>query len=372
MTLIFWQNIISPHQLPYIKEICNVFPDIKVLLVVEKQMAEHRKLMGWKTEAVQQRDGFKIVVNPNATQIKSLFEHNPIAQHFFSGIRANPMVLQAFKQSLNYKVKRHLIVEGPTFYKRPRLLHLIKTFIKEKKYFNKINKVYAIGNEAKLWYETWGFSSNNIVPFSYCVEKTKSTNEVSKNLDYVPKLLFVGSLIKLKGLNQFLTVLNKLPHKVVFDIVGEGIEKENLKKIAYNTTKHDIRFLGSKSNSETRRLMCEYDCLVLPSLYDGWGAVINEALMSGLFVLCSSNCGAQQLIIDKFNGIVFSHKKKNDTYNALKYCIKNIEHIRDNKTAIKDWSTCIEGTTLAKYFVSALHTEQPITPPWKVINSNKI
>src|SRR5437870_11248743 len=38
------------------------------------------------------------------------------------------------------------------------------------------------------------------------------------------------------------------------------------------------------------------DLLVLPSRYDGWGAVINEALMSGIPAICSDNCGAADLV----------------------------------------------------------------------------
>ncbi|TVZ47788.1 glycosyltransferase [Olleya sp. Hel_I_94] len=370
MTLIFWQNIISPHQLPYIKEICNVFPDIKVLLVVEKQMAEHRELMGWKTEAVQQRDGFKIVVNPNATQIKSLIEHNLIAQHFFSGIRANPMVLQAFKQSLNYKVKRHLIVEGPFLYKYPRVLHYFKTILTDYKYFKHISNVFAIGSHALNWYPKFGFKKHQIIPFSYCVEHVKVVKS-TRNTGVI-KFLFIGGLTHRKGVDLLLKSFINIKQDYILDIIGDGQERAYLETYCKANDLKNVRFLGTKDNNEIRHLIDNYDVHILPSRHDGWGAVINEALMSGLFVLCSSNCGAQQLIIDKFNGVVFSHKKKNDTYNALKYCIKNIEHIRDKKTAIKDWSTCIEGTTLAKYFVSALQTEQPITPSWKVINSNKI
>lgn len=368
MMLIFWQNIISPHQLPYIKEICNVFPGIKVLLVVEKQMSEHRKLMGWKTEAVQQSDGFKIVVSPNVKQIKALFEHNPEAQHFFSGIRANPMVFQAFKQSLNYKVKRHLIVEGPFLFKYPSVLHYFKTVLTDYKYFKNISSVFAIGSHALNWYPKFGFKKHQIIPFSYCVEEIVETT--SRKNTGVTRFLFIGGLIPRKGVDLLLKAFLDIKQNYSLDIIGDGQERAFLETYCKNNGLKNVRFLGTKDNDEIRHLINNYDVHILPSRHDGWGAVINEALMSGLFVLCSSNCGAQQLINDKFNGIVFSHKKKNDTYNALEYCINNIEHIRDKRTAIIDWSTCIKGATLAKYFVSALQKEQAITPPWKVINSN--
>lgn len=38
--------------------------------------------------------------------------------------------------------------------------------------------------------------------------------------------------------------------------------------------------------------MLNADYLILPSLYDGWGAVVNEGLQSGCKVLVSKDCGA--------------------------------------------------------------------------------
>ena len=47
------------------------------------------------------------------------------------------------------------------------------------------------------------------------------------------------------------------------------------------------------------------DVLVLPSHWDGWGAVINEALCNGARVVCSDFCGAADLVSDPRFGRVF-------------------------------------------------------------------
>jgi glycosyltransferase involved in cell wall biosynthesis len=44
---------------------------------------------------------------------------------------------------------------------------------------------------------------------------------------------------------------------------------------------------------------------VLPSRFDGWGAVVNEALMVGTPVICSDRCGASDVIENGRNGYVF-------------------------------------------------------------------
>lgn len=46
---------------------------------------------------------------------------------------------------------------------------------------------------------------------------------------------------------------------------------------------------------EIPSILSNQDILILPSIYDGWGAVVNEALQSGLYVISSNQCGAKDL-----------------------------------------------------------------------------
>lgn len=363
MTLIFWQNIISPHQLPYIKELSTIGSDIDVILVIEKRMDSHRSQMGWQVQYVQKSNNFKIVVSPSDVEINTLFTSYPKAQHFFSGIRGNAMVYKAFKISLNHEVKRYLIAEGPFLYRFSKTAHYIKTLLKDFKYYKNISKVFAIGSHALNWYPKFNFKQNQVIPFSYVVEKP--TDEKGVMPIGPVKFLFVGGLIDRKGVDLLLDVLLNINKEFSLDIIGDGDQKVILETFCSNNNLKNVQFIGTKSNDEIRNLYQNYDVHILPSRHDGWGAVINEALMAGLFVLCSDACGASELIHTKFNGIVFSHKKKDDLYNALLYSITHVDEIRDKKNKIKDWSTCIEGASIAKYFITALSSTTEITPPWK-------
>lgn len=365
MILIFWQNLISPHQLPYIRTIPVLNSEVEVILVASEIIPNDRKKMGWTMDEMSEIKNFSIVIAPNAITITKIFDNYPNAQHFFSGLRANSMVFTAFKLSLNRNLNRHLITEGPTFYKRPKVLHFIRTLILDKKYYKHIDKVFAIGKDAKEWYALWGFKAKNIVPFLYCVKTFRVQEQLKYSKEPVLKLLFVGRIIKLKGLKKLLKKLTLLQSGFQLDIIGDGKELVKLKKIvASNNLNNRIQFIRSKKNDEIRSIMENYDSLILPSLYDGWGAVVNEALMAGLFVICSDQCGAKELIIDKFNGIVFSHEKK-DLLNALTYCIKNRDLIRSKKIKIKEWSHCIAAESISRYFLNTLTSDQTIIPPWK-------
>lgn len=364
MALVFWQNIVSPHMAPFLKAIANT--KINVVLIVNQKISNSRKSMGWNEVEGIESEYLRLIVKPNSKQIIEIFDNYSDSNHFFSGTRSNPMIFQALKSSLKYdKVKRNLISEGPSFYKKPKILHLIKTLIFERKCLKKIDRVFAIGNDAEEWFKIWGFSKNQIIPFSYCVETLEHRYlETEHTADF--NILFVGSLIKLKGLSEFFTQLNRIKTKVNVNIIGNGEELNNLKNEA-SKLKHSITFEGNKNNLEMRQTMSKFDCLILPSLYDGWGAVVNEGLMAGLFILCSDKCGSKNLIHNKFNGIVFSHQKKDSLYDALLFCVNNKKKIKDKQEEIINWSKKIEGKTIAHYFIESL-SNQEIEIPWRTLN----
>jgi len=368
MTLIFWQNIISPHQLPYIKALSSLENHLNVVLVAPKMMDSKRAKMGWGVAERATNNQFKIILNPEEEEIKNIFIHYSNAKHFFSGIRATPFVFKAFRLSLSHDLKRYLIVEGPTYYNRPKIIHLFKTFVFDRKYFKHIHKVFAIGKDAYEWYKFWGFPASHIIPFAYCVENVKVHASQRDSENSTVKLIYVGSLTRLKGIDKLLDEILQLPYCVNLDIVGNGKLLANLKRlIKLNKGGAQVRFIETMPNRKVRELMTEYDCLILPSRYDGWGAVVNEGLMAGLFVICSENCGAKELIHENFNGKIFSHTKHNDLADSLQYCFQNIDDIRGRREAIKSWSKCIEAETIGQYFLDTFQDERKPTPPWKVV-----
>ncbi|EJF08302.1 glycosyltransferase [Pontibacter sp. BAB1700] len=233
-----------------------------------------------------------------------------------------------------------------------------------KKYFKYFNKIFAIGHHALDWYNKFCVSSSKIVPFIYCVAERPiilMTYDCSQHV----KFLFAGQLIKRKGLDLLLKSMVSLPNdNYELNIIGDGKERHSLESFALL---HNIRstFHGTKKNKETIAEMESCDVLILPSRHDGWGAVINEALMAGMFVICSENCGAKELIHSGFNGLVFSHNKKGDLELSIQFCVRNIEKIRTERYNRLEWSKSINGKSVAKYMLESLVSDKTIAAPWK-------
>lgn len=334
----------------------------EVYLIVAESLSKERNTMGWNIE--RDISGIKILVAPSSKEIQEIYETGTNSMHFYSGIRSFSFVYTSFKIGLKHNIKRGLIVEHPFTYKKPLILHIIRTLLLDLKYFKRIQYVFSIGERAKKWFLGWN-KDWKVIPFCYCVEPPLF-NVSSPIIGNNAKLLFVGSLIPLKNIQLILEALHSIKaNNFKLDLIGDGPEKKNLEKLCKNyDLENAITFHGIKERKEIFQIITDYDILILPSLMDGWGAVVNEALMAGLFVICSNKCGAQALIdADRKRGLIFDAKSKKDLAEKLNWSISNINTIRSEKEQRHKWSECISGESIAEYFVKSLG-ESTVTPPW--------
>ncbi|WP_455639389.1 glycosyltransferase [Parabacteroides sp.] len=134
-------------------------------------------------------------------------------------------------------------------------------------------------------------------------------------------ILFVGRLVEVKNVSLLLRSYQKIRETysdVVLLIVGEGVLEKELKRQADDLFISDsVVFAGKKEGLE---LMAYYnlgDLFVLPSLYEPFGTVVNEALLAGCYVLCSSLAGASGLIEENRNGNLFDPQDEESLVRIL-------------------------------------------------------
>ena len=117
MRIVFWQNCLSPHQLPYIVHLIDDSRVDEVVIVAGEILSSARKGMGWNVEAIEGLDKCKVYITPHDAIIESLLSkrHNE-SQHLFTGIRANTFVFKCLDMSMKYTLHRDTITEGPNTY----------------------------------------------------------------------------------------------------------------------------------------------------------------------------------------------------------------------------------------------------------------
>ena len=133
-------------------------------------------------------------------------------------------------------------------------------------------------------------------------------------------LLYVGRFVEAKGLVGFINTIHKIlieQVNTVLVLVGAGEEKENIEfAIESNQLESKILMPGRFEGDE---LYAWYACasgFVLPSVYEPYGAVVNEALIFGNKVFCSKYAGAASLISTN-NGIIFNPLNEDEVIDKL-------------------------------------------------------
>ncbi len=152
------------------------------------------------------------------------------------------------------------------------------------------------------------------------------------HLDGFKIMLYVGRLVHEKGLDLLLQTFSKTKnseYKLI--LVGEGDEKENLEKLADNLhIKDRVIFAGYYSGAD---LYAWYDIanfFVLPSRYEPFGAVVNEALVFGCPTVVSKYIGALDFI-NELNGIVFDPLHEESFLDAFNRAIKKYQYPETTK-----------------------------------------
>jgi glycosyltransferase involved in cell wall biosynthesis len=157
------------------------------------------------------------------------------------------------------------------------------------------------------------------------------------NLDEKKIILFVGRLVKAKGIDLLVEEFMKINDKnITLLIVGDGELKEDLQKKIIDNKEERIILTGRYDGIELIAWYNVASCFILPSLYEPFGAVVNEALISGLYVLCSKYAGSSSLINNKNNGVVFDPLQKEVMKENLILALDNIKKVDENSIVLKN------------------------------------
>ncbi|MDD3722828.1 MAG: glycosyltransferase [Lutibacter sp.] len=316
MKIVFWQNIISPHQSFLIRELAN---KNDVTLVVEKEMSEDRVKQGWERPNL---GNAKIVLLLDENILSKIIKETKGSIHIFSGFTGFPILKKAFKTIINSQnvgiISESAIQLGWKKYFR---YFLYRYYFY--KYGNKIDFILAMGKLGVNWYKLVGFNKNKIFEFQYFTELPKDKIGVIQKRMTI-SFLFIGQLILRKGIDNLLYSLNQIKdYNWELNIIGDGILKENL--INYINKKgltDKIHFHNNMNNESAMSFLSKKaDYLILPSRFDGWGAVINESLSRGVKVIVSNKCGGSSLIRNSKYGFVYNEKNLKELVLILKSVI---------------------------------------------------
>ena len=167
--------------------------------------------------------------------------------------------------------------------------------------------------------------------------KTGDENLKLFNLIDRKVILFVGRLEKEKNLSFLLNVVSKLKdNTLVLVIIGKGSLMLDLQKQALDLNFSErVHFLGNKEGNELLSWYNIAQLFILPSRFEPFGAVVNEALLGGCYVLCSELAGASSLIT-KENGDLFNPYKEQELLELVENYLKIINPIGSQTLVLRE------------------------------------
>jgi len=338
---------------------------IKLDIVVATAELAARKQQGWVKPDISD---LNVTIVDNLSWIavgRRLIRDNPDAIHLFGGLWASRRFFLILLYAVCKKRFIGLIVEpyidtkdgyldndgffsGWMYSKLRPIIYSISGWALG----TRINLIFTISIKAINQFKKIGFQAGGIYPFGYFVPTLpKQKNAIEHDTEGVLKLVFVGALIPRKGI-EYIKELAVLCHKkgvlISIDVYGPGNPKSLL------NVSPILNYCGLIPFGQAQEVMKNYDLLILPSKFDGWGVVVNEALQSGLPILISKNAGASTLVVTSGAGIIFNPNNLLELIASIEVLIKDRSVITDWKEKARNYSVNLTPEIAASYMFECI------------------
>ena len=145
------------------------------------------------------------------------------------------------------------------------------------------------------------------------------------------RFLFAGPASVRKGVHRLLSSWRELggPRRATLTLAGQWNVPGGLRRALPG----DVRILGSIPQPQLFSLYRCSSVLVLPSMCDGFGMVVTEALAHGLPVITTTNVGAADLIEPGKNGFVIEPRDTAALTERMRWCIDHPDELRAMREA---------------------------------------
>lgn len=170
-----------------------------------------------------------------------------------------------------------------------------------------------------------GIIKNGIPIVNPGLEYTPDLSLKRSKMNAIPELFFVGNIEKRKSLETVIKALSRIKKvdfilNVAGNIINVDYYNNILELIDKEKLNGKVNFLGKLSSDKLLKHYRKSDLLIFPSLWEGYGMVIAEAMANGLPVIASDIPTSKELINNGVNGFLF----KKEDYEDLSQIITKL------------------------------------------------
>ncbi len=194
----------------------------------------------------------------------------------------------------------------------------------QKKSINRADQIIAVShNTKKDLVEMWGINPNKITVIHHGVDKNISQNLAEKRVVENPYILYVGTRFEFKNFKRFIISFAQVAAKysglrlVCTHVPFSADEIYWLKK--HKLVEKTYQF--SADESTLQRLYRDAEMFVFPSIYEGFGMPILEAMVYDCPVVLSNTSCFPEIAGDA--GCYFDPYSEDDMANAMMSILEN-------------------------------------------------
>ncbi len=163
-----------------------------------------------------------------------------------------------------------------------------------------------------------------VVPYGFPAVSERSRPALPRPGKSPLRLLFVGSLSQRKGIADLFAAVNHLKPAVALTVIGNKVT-EDCPALDRELSRH--KWIPSLPHERVLKEMRSHDVLVFPSLFEGFGLVITEAMSQGLPVITTERTAGPDLIRHGENGWLIKAGSTEQLVQQLEVLIKNPEAV---------------------------------------------
>lgn len=161
--------------------------------------------------------------------------------------------------------------------------------------------ILACGKRATSYLLSLGVPSERIVVAPHAIPHDEAEIDkialAQESADRTTRrVLYVGQLIPRKGVDLLLRAFREIDDLELW-IVGDGELRGEVETAAENSS--NIRFFGHLEKREVLRLYHDVDVLVVPSRYEVWSLVVDEAQTAGRPVVVTDQVGCADDLVEE-------------------------------------------------------------------------
>ena len=157
--------------------------------------------------------------------------------------------------------------------------------------------------------------------FSLRPEIIDSSANIRK--DGVFTFLFVGRIVRDKGINELVNAFQRLNHEfpdtrlLLVGAYEENLDPINAESVQIINESRNIEHVGVKRDDDLVTYYAASDCFVFPSYREGFPNTVMEAGAMGLPCIVTDINGSREIIIDGRNGVIIPSKDEDSLYQAM-------------------------------------------------------